>query len=260
LRVALIQMDIALGRPDLNRATATDRVREAAQDADLVILPEMWTTGYALADLAGNLADQGGEPTGAILAGLAHECGVYLVGSVADQRDGRIYNSATVYAPDGSRVAEYSKAHLVPMMDEHLYLAPGQSVTLAEIAGVKAGLAICYDLRFPELFRTMALGGAELLIIPAEWPAQRLQHWRLLLQARAIENQCFVLACNRVGKDLNNTFPGHSMVIDPWGAILAEGGDGEEILRAQFDPALVSEIRARIPVFRDRRPDLYRLE
>lgn len=260
MRAALVQMDIALGRPDVNRARVAELVREAAKGADLVILPEMWTTGYALSDLAGNLADQSGEPTGTLLASLARECGVYLVGSTADERDGRVYNSATVYAPGGTRVAEYAKAHLVPMMDEHLYLAPGGSAVLAEIAGVKAGLAICYDLRFPELFRTLALGGAELLIIPAEWPAQRLQHWRLLLQARAIENQCFVLACNRVGKDLNNNFPGHSMVIDPWGAILAEGSDRDEILRAEFDPALVAEIRARIPVFRDRRPEIYRLD
>jgi len=259
LRVALIQMDIALGQPEVNRAKAADLVRIAAKGADLVILPEMWTTGYALSDLAGNLADQNSQPTGAILSDLARQCGVYLVGSMADERAGQVYNSATVYAPDGKQIAEYSKAHLVPMMDEHLYLAPGGTVGLTEIAGVKTGLAICYDLRFPELFRTLALGGAELLIIPAEWPSQRLAHWRLLLQARAIENQCFVLACNRVGKDLNNSFPGHSMVIDPWGAILAEGGDGEEILRAEFDPALVAEIRARIPVFRDRRPDLYRL-
>lgn len=259
MKVALIQMDIALGRPAENRSRVAALVREAAAGADLVMLPEMWTTGYALPQLAGNLADRDGEPTGAFLAGLARDCGVYLVGSVADERAGRVYNSATVYGPDGQRLAEYAKLHLVPMMDEHLYLAPGTAAGMADLGWVRAGLAICYDLRFPELFRTLALGGAHLLLIPAEWPSQRLTHWRTLLMARAIENQCFVVACNRVGHDGKNAFPGHSMVIDPWGNVLAEGGEGEEILRAEFDPAQVAEIRSRIPVFRDRRPDIYRV-
>lgn len=259
MRVALVQMDIELGRPDLNRARAAGLIRQAAVGAEVVVLPEMWTTGYALPDLLDNLADREGEPTCAFLAELARETGTYLVGSVADERNGRVYNTATVHAPDGKLVGSYSKIHLVPMMDEHIYLAPGDSLTVLDIRGVGAGLAICYDLRFPELFRTMALGGAQLILILAEWPTQRLAHWRTLLQARAIENQAFVVACNRVGRDANNGFPGHSMVIDPWGTILAEAGEGEEILRVEFDPAQVAEIRQRIPVFRDRRPDLYKL-
>jgi omega-amidase len=259
VRVALIQMEIALGRPEENRACAAALVREAADGADLVMLPEMWTTGYALKRLAGNLADRDGEPTGAFLSALAEECGVYLAGSAANEREGKVYNTATIYGPDGAKVAEYSKIHLVPMMEEDLYLAPGDQLTLADVGGVKAGLAICYDLRFPEQFRTLALGGAQMMLLPAEWPMQRLHHWRTLLQARAIENQCFMLACNRVGSDGNNQFPGHSMVVDPWGNILAEGGEGEEIIRATLDLSQVADIRFRIPVFRDRRPDLYKL-
>ena len=258
MRVALVQMDIALAQPETNRAHAAALVRQAAAGADLVMLPEMWTTGYALPELAGRLADQNGEPTGSFLAELARRHRVYLAGSHADERDGKVYNTATLYGPDGRCLARYNKVHLVPMMDEHLYLTPGSELTVAEAGGVKAGLAICYDLRFPELFRTLALSGAELMLIPAEWPAQRLAHWRTLLQARAIENQCYVLGCNRVGKDANNGFPGHSLVVDPWGNILAEGGEGEEILRAELDLSQVAEIRSRIPVFRDRRPDLYR--
>jgi predicted amidohydrolase len=259
VKVALIQMDLALGRPEVNRDRAAKLVREAAAGADLVMLPEMWTTGYALPELAGKLADRDGEPTGPLLAGLARECGIYLAGSAADERAGRVYNLATVYGPDGRRLAEYSKVHLVPMMNEPQYLAPGERAVVADLGGVKAGLAICYDLRFPELHRAMALGGAQLLLIPAEWPAQRLHHWRTLVMARAIENQCFVLACNRCGRDEANAFPGHSLVVDPWGNILAEGGEGEEIVRAEIDIAQVAEIRAKVPVFRDRRPEAYRL-
>ncbi|MGE5675679.1 MAG: carbon-nitrogen family hydrolase [Mycobacterium leprae] len=259
MRVALVQMDIRLGAPAENRAHAADLVRQAAAGADLVMLPEMWSTGYALPDLADNLADRDGEPTGRFLSALAAECGVYLAGSVADQRGGKVYNSATVYGPGGARLAEYSKVHLVPMMEEERYLTAGERAVVADLGGVKAGLAICYDLRFPELHRSMALAGAELLLIPAEWPVQRLHHWRTLLMARAIENQCYVLGCNRVGRDNANQFPGHSLVVDPWGEILAEGGEGESILYAEIDLGKVAEIRARVPVFRDRRPDCYRL-
>jgi len=257
MRVALVQMEIELGRPDANRQRAAALVRAAARDSDLVMLPEMWTTGYALSDLAGNLADRDGEPTGAYLSALAHECGVYLAGSAADERGGRVFNRATLYGPDGVCLATYDKVHLVPMMAEHQYLAPGNKLVTAPVAGVPAGLAICYDLRFPELFRSLALAGAQIMLIPAEWPAQRLHHWRTLLVARAIENQCFVLGCNRVGSDGANQFPGHSLVVDPWGKILAEGGEEEAVVRATLDLAQVADIRSRIPVFRDRRPDLY---
>lgn len=257
MRVALIQMDIALGRPAENRARAEALVRAAAAGADLVMLPEMWTTGYALADLAGNLADRGDSPTGAMLSRLARECGVYLGGSVAVERNGQVCNEATVYGPDGALLSRYDKVHLVPMMDEPRYLVAGNDLAVAPLDGARAGLAICYDLRFPEMARTLALRGAELLLYFAEWPAVRLHHWRTLLMARAIENQCFVLGCNRVGQDANSDFPGHAMVVDPWGNVLAEGGEDETIVRATIDLAQVAEVRTRVPVFRDRRPELY---
>lgn len=259
MRVALIQMDIQLGRPAENRARMMDLVRQTAGQADLVVLPEMWTTGYALADLSGNLADRDGMPTEEVLSGLAAEAGIYLAGSRAVERNGRVYNLATVHGPDGRLLAEYAKVHLVPMMEEPLHLTPGDRLAMADVEGVRCGLAICYDLRFVELFRTLALNGAEMMIIPAEWPAVRLHHWRTLLQARAIENQCFVLGCNRVGSDANNDFPGHSMIVDPWGNVLAEGDEEECIIYATIDLAQVAEVRTRVPVFKDRRPDLYRL-
>ena len=259
MRVALVQMEIALGQPEVNRQRAANLVREAAQEADLVLLPEMWTTGYCLPELSGHLADRDGAPTATYLANLARETGVYLAGSTADERNGQVYNCATLYGPDGRLLGAYDKVHLVPMMDEPLYLTPGDQLTVADVDGVPAGLGICYDLRFPEFFRTLALGGAQLILLPAEWPAARLHHWRTLVQARAIENQCYMLACNRVGSDAHNVFPGHSMIVDPSGNVLAEGGEDEEIIRAEIDLARVPEVRTHIPVFRDRRPELYRL-
>jgi omega-amidase len=118
-------------------------------------------------------------------------------------------------------------------------------------------MTICYDLRFPELFRRYALAGARLILVPAEWPHPRRAHWQTLLRARAIENQCFVAACNRVGITGNSTFFGASAVIDPWGEALVEGGETELILTATIDLSLVDTVRKRIPVFEDRRPELY---
>lgn len=258
VQVALIQMDIALGQPEVNRARGAEMVRRAAADgARLILLPEMWTTGYCLPDLAGGHADRSGEPTGALLAALARETGAAIAGSTADERRGKVYNRAAVYGPAGDRLAAYDKVHLVPMMQEPRYLTPGDRLSLADLGGAKAGLAICYDLRFPELFRYLTVAGAELFLVPAEWPAQRLHHWRTLCMARAIENQSFVLACNRVGSDPANRFPGHSLVIDPFGEVLAEGGAGEEIVTAEIDLAQVAAVRERIPSLKDRRPDLY---
>ncbi len=134
----------------------------------------------------------------------------------------------------------------------------GERATLAKLPWGTAGLAICYDLRFPELFRGYALAGARLILLPAEWPHPRLAHWRTLLRARAIENQYFVAACNRVGADPNGTrFFGHSTLIDPWGEAIAEAGEEPCLLTATLDLAQVEEIRRKIPVFEDRRTDLY---
>ena len=121
-------------------------------------------------------------------------------------------------------------------------------------------MAICYDLRFPELFRHYALQGARLILLPAEWPNPRREHWRTLLRARAIENQCFVAACNRVGESDGTSFFGASAVIDPWGATLIEGDDTPAILTTTLDLSLVENVRERIPVFADRRPELYKLD
>ena len=162
-----------------------------------------------------------------------------------------------LYSPDGTLAASYSKIHLFRLMDEDQYLAPGEAGELHELPWGCAGLAICYDLRFPELFRRYALEGARLLILPAEWPHPRRMHWRTLLRSRAIENQCFVAACNRVGTTEGVTFFGSSAVIDPWGETLIEGGETEALLTVRIDLNTVEATRAKIPILADRRPELY---
>jgi predicted amidohydrolase len=142
-------------------------------------------------------------------------------------------------------------------MDEEKYLTPGEEPVIVDLPWGRSGLAICYDLRFPELMRGYALGGVRLILIPAEWPHPRRAHWRTLLRARAIENQCFVVACNRVGTTGSTTFFGSSAVIDPWGETLVEAGEVETLLTVTIDTDLVEAVRRKIPVFADRRPELY---
>lgn len=192
------------------------------------------------------------------LSALAREHRLAIASSVLEAKAGRAYNTLALYAADGALTAVYRKAHLVPMLDEPRWLAAGDALCLAETGWGLTGLGVCYDLRFTEMWRRYALAGAQLFILPAEWPSRRTQHWQTLLRARAIENQVFVAACNRVGESKGEVFAGKSAVIDPWGEAVVEAGpEAEALLTCEIDLGRVAEIRNRIPVFKDRRPDLY---
>ncbi|WP_434750605.1 carbon-nitrogen family hydrolase [Paenibacillus amylolyticus] len=261
MRVVLIQGDIKLGDPEANHQhmqMLLERAVEQYPDVQLVVLPEMWNTGYALPQIH-ELAEPEGQISREWLSAFAKKHHISVVGgSIAEKRDGQIYNTMYVYNQEGTEVSRYDKLHLFRLMDEEKYLEPGAQPEMFELGnGLTAGASICYDIRFPELARTLALNGARALIVPAEWPNPRLHHWRTLLTARAIENQMYVIACNRVGKGGDTEFFGHSLIIDPWGEIVAEGGEGEEIVSGVIRPSLVDEVRGRIPVFEDRRPSIY---
>jgi predicted amidohydrolase len=263
LTITLVQMDCWLGQPQANFERAAGLIAEAARrGSDLVILPELWSTAYDLENGARHASPLAAHASEAgwfgRFAGLAREHGVWLCGSLLEmQEDGRLYNCMALYRPDGQLSGEYRKIHLFRLMQEEQYLAPGQAATLLDLPWGKTGLIICYDLRFPELIRHYALQGARLILIPAEWPHPRREHWRTLLRARAIENQCFVAACNRVGQSKGAAFFGASTVVDPWGEPLIEGGETEALLTVTIDLAQVDVVRQRIPVFADRRPELY---
>ncbi|AGA57927.1 MAG: carbon-nitrogen family hydrolase [Thermobacillus sp.] len=261
MRISLVQMHVDAGSPEANFGRAAERMEQAAADKpDLIVLPEMWNTGYAL-EVIGTIADPAGERTKAFASDFSRRHGVNVIaGSIAERREDGVYNTIRIFGRDGEPAGEYDKIHLFRLMDEEKHLRPGQRIGLAEIDGVRAGVMICYDIRFPELARTLALAGARLLVVPAEWPHPRLEHWRTLLRARAIENQMYVAACNRVGSSNGTDFSGHSMIIDPWGEIVAEAGEEETILTAEIDLELVEDVRRRIPVFEDRRPALYKLD
>jgi len=257
-RISILQLDIAFGQPEANRTTVREWIeRAAAAGTDLVVLPEMWNTGYSLPNIR-DIADRNGAETIALLGELArtHKINIHG-GSVADLRGDDVYNTTYVFDREGQVVATYSKIHLFRLMDEDQYLQGGDTVGLFRLDGLQLGTMICYDLRFPELTRTMSLGGAQIVFLPAEWPYPRLNHWRHLQIARAIENQMFIVSCNRVGTAGETVFFGHSMVVDPWGDVLLQADDQPGIHHLTIDLDAVPEIRRRIPVFEDRRPDLY---
>jgi predicted amidohydrolase len=261
ISIALAQMDVPPCQPQANLARARDFAAQAQEaDADLLLLPELWLHGYDL-ERAEEWADPLGEGGFAHMAGLAREFGLYLAGSLLERHvDGRaVSNTAVLYGPDGALLGAYRKIHLFRLMQEHRYLVPGEHATLCPTPWGPTGLAICYDLRFPELFRTMALAGAVLFLVPAQWPVRRLEAWLLLARARAVENELFVASCNRVGSDDGVAFPGRSRVVDPWGRVLVEGGDRENLLVARLDLREVRKARRYLTVYEDRRPGAYRV-
>jgi len=255
LGAASVQFNIRLGEIEDNLERALAGLREAAsRGAQLVVLPEMWSTGYDYRHLAA-LARQ----TPAVLDALgaaSREFGLTVVGSLAEPDGDKVCNTAWVI-DSGKVVASYRKLHLFSTMGEDRFLHAGSDYLVVDTNAGRLGVAICYDLRFPELFRRMALDGAEIFCLPAEWPKPRQEHWRTLLRARAIENQCFVASANCCGVQGKLDFFGMSLLIAPRGEILAEAGESDACISATFDFAEMEEYRSQIPCFRDRRPEIY---
>lgn len=230
-------------------------------ETDTVVLPEMWTSGYDLENI-NDYASKYLEPIKSVISELALDNAVNVVaGSIPNTiGDTGVYNTAFVVNNQGRLVHEYSKMHLVPMLNEPEYLASGNKpVEIFKINNEKCGLVICYDLRFPEIFRDLSLSGAKIIFVVAEWPIERTEHWVTLLKARAIENQCYIVASNTVGSQSNGTtFAGRSMTINPFGEILADANtNNNEIITADLDLDYIEQIRTDIPIFKSRRKDLY---
>ncbi|MDT8440891.1 MAG: carbon-nitrogen family hydrolase [Desulfuromonadales bacterium] len=250
-----VQFNIALGDVDCNLArveAALERVAQAA--AQLVVLPEMWSAGYDYRRLADHAAATP-RLVDALCAKSA-ELGLVVVGSLPEQCGDALCNTAVVI-DRGREVGRYRKLHMFSTMGEDRFLSPGNATLVVDTTVGRLGVAICYDLRFPELFRKMALEGAEIVCLPAEWPKPRQEHWRTLLRARAIENQLFVAAANCCGIQGKLDFFGMSLLLSARGEVLAEGGESDCEIVATFDPAEMAEYREQIRCYRDRRPEIY---
>lgn len=255
--VSLAQMHIKVGQVDQNMARASDFISQASGLASsLVLLPELWSSGYDLAN-AHRYAQAAPEIVNE-LTRLAKQYQICLGGSILIAFKEGIFNTFTWIDPDFENPIFYQKLHLFRLMQEEQWLKPGDSLQTVQTPLGPAGLAVCYDLRFPELFRRYAVDGAVGFLLSAEWPIRRINHWKVLLQARAIENQSFMLAVNCVGQSGKDQFGGSSAVISPWGEVLIEGDQANEaLLTTRIDSDQIEQARQFMPVFQDRRPERY---
>ncbi len=259
MNIALIQQAVSTADKKANY----DRVNQLVEHTfsltfkpDLIVLPELWSTGYALESL-GNIASDEGQEEAEFLGGLARKHNVWFAGgSVAARTSNGITNRAQIIDRKGELQAFYDKVHLVPMLQEDKYLVAGNRLCVQEIEGISFGFAICYDIRFCEFVRKLALSGAQALIVAAEWPLVRLSHWQSLLKTRAIENQCYLLAANNVAMG-DVPFAGHSVAHGPDGTLLCQFEFDEGVKVVSIDVGEVARIRDAVPVFSDRRPELY---
>ncbi|MFJ2632513.1 carbon-nitrogen family hydrolase [Streptomyces sp. NPDC087422] len=257
MRATLLQIDV-----DQRESVASRRDRVAAMvrahaDADLVVLPELWPVGaFAAEDFAAEAETADGGPTAEVMSAAARDAGVWLHAGSIVERDvvgGELFNTSLLFSPDGDLAAVYRKIHRFGFdQGEAVLMSSGHDIVTARVPGTVLGLATCYDLRFPEQFRLLLDAGAQTLVVPAGWPARRLAHWRLLVRARAVESQAYVLACGTAGTHAGVEQAGHSMIVDPWGEIVAEAGPAEQALSAEVDVFRVDVTRADFPVLRDR--------
>ncbi|SHJ90729.1 Carbon-nitrogen hydrolase [Geosporobacter subterraneus DSM 17957] len=261
LKIAAIQIDLAFGDPAVNRLKIKNMIEKASVNGpDVIVLPEMWNTSFSMNNLK-DLADREGEPTKSMISELSRKYHVNIVaGSIADRYGDKIYNRLYVANRQGEIHSYYDKVHLVRHAREDEYLTAGNTSRIFSIDGIACGAIICYDIRFPELSRALALKGAKILFIPAQWPETRIEHWKALAIARAIENQMYVVAVNRIGSEFKATFPGNSLIVDPWGKVLAESNCEETILESEIDIDLVERIRRKVPCFQDRNEAAYGID
>lgn len=260
MKVTCLQMDMAFACPQENFSHAEDLVTKAmAGNPDVLVLPETWNTGFFPKENLEALCDQDGQQVKAVFGALAAKFKVNIVaGSVSNVRNGKVYNTAMVFDRTGNCVASYDKTHLFTPMGEDDYFTPGDHLCRFTLDGVRCGLIICYDVRFPELTRSLTVPGLDMLFVVSQWPKVRTFHLRSLTTARAIENQMFVVCCNSCGTAGETVYGGNSAIIDPWGETIALAGEKEELITGDCDLQILANIRGSIPVFRDRRPELYK--
>ncbi|MGA5203198.1 carbon-nitrogen family hydrolase [Streptomyces variegatus] len=255
MRASVIQIAVNEDESvEARRRRVAAMVREQA-GADLVVLPELWTTGAFAYEEFGREAEPLEGPTYETMAKAASDAGVWLhAGSIPERDpDGPLYNTSLVFSPSGDLAAAYRKIHRFGFdKGEAVLMGAGTDLVTVRVPATTLGLSTCYDLRFPELFRGLVDAGAETLVVSAGWPERRRSHWTLLAQARAVENQSFVVACGTAGTHAGVPQAGHSIVVDPWGEVLAQAGAGEEVLTVEFDPGKVATTREQFPALKDR--------
>ena len=256
MKVCTAQMASTWEDPEANLARAALLIASAAADgADLICFPEQFVTGWSPDST--RFAEDPDGPTVRTLRDLAREHSLFIVGSYVEKHDPHPLNTSVAIDPWGEVVASFSKIHPFSPGGEDLHYDPGDHISIFSIENVRFGIAICYDLRFAPLFRVYAREGVHCVLVPSAWPCGRTRAWELLIAARALDNQFYVIGCNPTGTTPVDRYCGHSLSADPVGVVISHGGEEEELIMTDVDPARVDATRARMPVERDRRPDLY---
>ena len=256
MKISSIQLEIKNTRSKRETIAYAMKLIESCQGEDLIVLPELWNIGFFNYDeYIAESENINGETVSAI-ALKAKELGSYIYsGSFVEEKDGKYYNTSILFDREGRKVLEYRKMHLFSYRcKEPEILSPGDKISVVSTEFGRIGLATCYDLRFPELFRKMAIEyGAEIFLVTSAWPFPRVEAWNILNQARALENTCYLISCNAVGVDHGVRFAGHSQIVDPWGYVLVSSGYEEMIVKAEIIEKDISKIRKEFPVLKDLR-------
>jgi len=261
MKIAAAQIACALGDVDANLGKIRDFSARAKEGgSELVVFPEMADTGYSMQVIQAHATawTEGAVPE---LRKMAKDLAIAIICGVSEREENSIYNSQVFIDATGEIVGSYRKTHLftgTPIGEDKCF-SPGQELKTFPFGGFRLGLSICYDLRFPEVYRKLAIQqAANVFIISSAWPFPRVEHFRILCAARAIENQSYVIVSNRVGTDEGVTCCGSSAIIDPYGVTLGSAStDGEELVQADVSEEAITLVRNKMAVFEQRRPDLY---
>jgi len=256
VRVSLIQVDCSDSEhPDDRIARVLEDTADACAHADMVVLPELWHAGAFAIDVARQHQQPMEGPLVSGMRAVAADTNTWVyAGSFAESLAGKAYNTAVLIGPDGDTRAIYRKMYLFGFSGgETTLMTAGEDFVVVDTPLGPTGLATCYDLRFPEMFRHLVDRGAQNFLVASGWPTRRIEHWRILARARAIENQAWLLGCNQVGSHAGVVLGGHSMIVDPWGAVVAEGDESEGVVSGEIDTDYVDKTRQIFPVLADRK-------
>lgn len=256
MKVSSIQLEIKDGCSKVERIKHAMEMIDKCSGDDLIILPELWNVGFFNYSSYKGFSELINGDTASAISAKAKEHSCYILsGSFVERQGGKYYNTSVLFDRKGNNVAEYRKIHLFSYKSqEPEILMPGKKVTVVDTEFGKIGLATCYDLRFPELFRSMTVDmGAEYFLVVSSWPDSRIDAWKILNQARALENTCYLISCNATGINQGSLLGGHSQIVDPFGNVLVHGGYEESIVRAEISHKELTRIRKEFPVLNDRR-------
>ncbi len=260
MKIAVAQIKCSLGDVSANIDQIVSLSQKAKEKgSDVIVFPEMVDTGYEMSVIREKASSWDEAPFQSIKT-IAADNGIHVICGISEREGEKIFNSIAAFNPKGELLGKYRKAHLAayPPLDEDSCISPGNALEIVEIGGMKWGLMICYDLRFPELARSLVLKGAEVLVLCSAWPFPRVTHWKMLTGVRAIENQAYFIAANRVGTDGMVTFCGSSCIVDPYGVIVASAAeDREALIVGEISKDHLISVRQRMPIFQHRRADLY---